>query len=528
MKDVTSPNNQITIEEKLELLEKELALAKIKFEDLNIASSKFFKDNNFSNGKPSNDSNFILTNDEIPFENYSDLIKNEKVFESRDMCNYLKDLVNQYQEDNNPIFIADLSKLSSQHIKWYKNLPNVFPYYAVKCNNLNEIVKTLKDFGCGFDCASMTEIKQVLAMGVPPEKIIFANPIKPISHLKYAFNAGVDYMTFDNSDELDKIKEHHKNAKLVLRIRVDDSKSICQFGAKFGVHSGHTRPLIEKISNLKMNLVGVSFHVGSGCGDPDAYYNAIKKSREIFDEAEEYGFKLNLLDIGGGFPGEEDGTAIKFEHHAKIIKESLNHFFSDLKVNIIAEPGRFYATAVMSLAVNVNGRRLIENNCNNNDEKEINQTENKTEDKISISKIHKEKQIIDKSKSFMYYVSDGTYGSFNSVLYDHWEYTDLAQTRFFIWDSYLQEFVVKQKEDLLNKKKFLSTIWGPTCDSMDCIVKNFLMPELKIGDWIIFENIGAYTISAGCEFNGFPRPKIFYLNTRLSQKLEKEFNNFYN
>jgi ornithine decarboxylase len=496
-----------------------LALAQEKLKSLSITVSSQLITQNISNSKPiTAEPNFILTNDTLSINSIEDLLKNESKLESRNMTNFLLNIVSAEKDHNNPIFIADLSKLVTQHLKWLKNLPTIKPFYATKCNNNSEIVRTLAAFGCGFDCASMTEIKQILALGVAPSKIIFANPIKPTSHLQFAFNCGVDLMTFDNADELEKIKLYHSKAKLVLRIRVDDSKSVCQFGVKFGVPDGHTRDLIKKIAELEMQLVGVSFHVGSGCGDPDAYYNAIKKAREVFDEAEEFGFKLYLLDIGGGFPGD-DSALIKFDHHAKVIRESLEFFFSDLKVDVIGEPGRFYATSVMTLAANVNGRRVINNNIHNN---------NKNNENSENEKNLEKNNCLDKSKSFMYYISDGVYGSFNCVLYDHWELSDLSQMKFFVWDDYLSEFVIKQKEDLKHKKKFSSTIWGPTCDSMDCLVKNFAMPELKTGDWMVFDNAGAYTIAAGCEFNGFPRPKVYYLDTRISKQLEKAFYDFYN
>jgi len=363
------------------------------------------------------------------------------------------------------------------------------------------IVKTLKDFGCGFDCASMEEIRQALDIGASPDSIIFANPVKPISHLKYAFKKGVNYMTFDNADELEKIKKYHANAKLVLRIRVDDSKSVCQFGTKFGVHTGLTRELIEKIQELEMNLVGVSFHVGSGCGDPNAYYEAIKKAREVFDEAEEYNMKLTLLDIGGGFTSED------FDHHCKIINESVIHFFSDLKIKIIAEPGRYYAAPTMNLAVNVTGRREIFNKKNEEKEKDTDKFDE-----------------IDNSRKYMYYVSDGAYGTFNHIFYDHWE---LQKILYLKKDEKKEDFIFSKSDNKMDKK-FLSTIWGPTCDSLDCLTKNYPMPELKIGDWMIFEDFGAYTISAGCEFNGFPRPAIYYLDTRISKEVEREMAEIFN
>lgn len=57
-------------------------------------------------------------------------------------------------------------------------------------------------------------------------------------------------------------------------------------------------------------MVGISFHVGSGCMDPPAYAKAIQAARKLFDFAEQFGYNFNLLDIGGGFPGDTN-TDIK-------------------------------------------------------------------------------------------------------------------------------------------------------------------------------------------------------------------------
>lgn len=52
-------------------------------------------------------------------------------------------------------------------------------------------------------------------------------------------------------------------------------------------------------------------------------------------------------------------------------------------------------------------------------------------------------------------------------------------------------------------------IWGPTCDGLDLVVEHTLQPLLDEGDWLHFNNMGAYTLAAGCEFNGFPRPHCY-------------------
>lgn len=101
------------------------------------------------------------------------------------------------------------------------------------------------------------EIAAVLDLGVDPSRIIYANPCKQASHIRYAADRGVRMMTFDNAEELHKCKKHHPNAQLVLRILTDDSRSVCRFGTKFGAALGITRGLLALAKELELDVIGV-------------------------------------------------------------------------------------------------------------------------------------------------------------------------------------------------------------------------------------------------------------------------------
>lgn len=55
-----------------------------------------------------------------------------------------------------------------------------------------------------------------------------------------------------------------------------------------------------------------------------------------------------------------------------------------------------------------------------------------------------------------------------------------------------------------------SSVWGPTCDSLDCVCPVTHLPALQVGDWLGFENMGAYTTCAASQFNGFEISKVVY------------------
>jgi ornithine decarboxylase len=225
---------------------------------------------------------------------------------------------------------------------------------AVKCNPDPYVLRLLAALGTGFDCASHGEISQVLAMGtVEPSRIIFANPCKALSFIRHARMASVDMMTFDNSDELLKISRVFPEAKLVLRILTDDSKSVCRLGLKFGAPLVTVPHLLSKAKELQLNVIGVSFHVGSGCYDPRAFADAIALARRAFDMGVAAGYQFTLLDVGGGF---EDSN---FEMTAGVLRDAISRSFGDAEnLKIIAEPGRFFVSRAFSLAANIIARRI--------------------------------------------------------------------------------------------------------------------------------------------------------------------------
>lgn len=171
----------------------------------------------------------------------------------------------------------------------------LFRVLAVKCNPDPYVLRLLAALGTGFDCASNNEIKQVLDIGgIHPDRIIFANPCKAVSFVRNAAKMNVDMMTFDNTDELYKISRAHPKAKLVVRILTDDTKSLCALGLKFGAPLVTVPGLLAKAKELNLDVVGVSFHVGSGCYDPSVYTDAIMRARKVFDMGREAGYQFNL------------------------------------------------------------------------------------------------------------------------------------------------------------------------------------------------------------------------------------------
>ncbi|XP_034027844.1 ornithine decarboxylase-like [Thalassophryne amazonica] len=248
----------------------------------------------------------------------------------------------------------------------------------------------LSALGTGFDCASKNEIKLALSLGVSPDEIIYAHPSKPQFHVRYACMCGVTMMTFDSEIELQKISHCHPSAKLVLRIAVDDSKSLLRLSSKFGATLSTVNKVLMCAKELDLEVIGVSFHTGCICTDAFTYRQAIKDARHIFDIANSLGFKMTLLDIGGGFSGRDDAQ-VRFEQIAENINMALDEFFpSKSGVQIIAEPGRYFVDTAFTLAVTVIAKKVTVKEGDGEDD--------------------------NPDKEMMYFINDGVYGSMADLL----------------------------------------------------------------------------------------------------------------
>lgn len=356
-------------------------------------------------------------------------------------------------------YIVNLDTVVSNINLWKKHLPQVEPFYAMKCNPDKQIIKIMKDYDMGFDCASKTEITTVQNMGVPSNKIIFAHPCKKIMDLQHAKATGIEYAVFDSKDEIKKMTSIYPEINGILRIRVQNDKARVQLGKKYGADDDEWDDLLNHASDLGMRVNGVSFHIGSASNDVGAFHNALTKVHKLMGKAYSK-HDLSIVDIGGGFQKQN------FIESATTIRNSINTLFGkDHNIRFIAEPGRFFVEDSSTFFTPIIGKR---------------------------------KRLTGPQE---YWISDGLYGSMNCIIYDHHvpNYETLRIQRS------LSNPIDANEE---------SIVWGSTCDSYDKVMENAkLPPNLEVGDFIQFNQFGAYTLSGACDFNGinFTSPFIFYV-----------------
>ncbi|KAK4879705.1 hypothetical protein RN001_007851 [Aquatica leii] len=355
----------------------------------------------------------------------------------------------------NAFYCCDLNDVIEKILYWKKLMPRIQPFYAVKCNDDKYILKLLATFGVNFHCCSSSALNKVLSLNVKPNRIIYANTAKPKMFIQHALKNGVDLMTFDSKTELYKIKEIFPNAKLVIRI-TSKVKALAELGEKFGCHPRKEAPKLLKISrDLGLNVVGVSFHVGYGCQEISAFSKLIKLAKFVFNSARKMGCEMNLLDIGGGFSGNKN----LLKECADVINPAIEKYFPEKDIKVISEPGTYFVESAFTLACNVHSiRTTLDEN---------------------------------KVKKYYYYVNDSVYGGFGNVML-----SKLVR-------------IPRPITDYGNCELCNSTVWGITNDSVDKINTNILLPKLKFEEWLVYDNMGNYSLPFYTAFSGIETPKVY-------------------
>jgi len=352
------------------------------------------------------------------------------------------------QKVQTPFILIDTEKIKENISIIGKNIKNSKVFYALKANPDVTIADLVNKQKIGFEIGSEGELKILSSLDIKPARIISSNPVKSIKFLEMAADYGVNYFSFDSTDEVEKIAKYALGSNVYVRLSVPNEGSEWPLSKKFGVELDDAVRLLSYAKHEGLNPIGATFHVGSQCTNPYNWNIAIDKAKVLWDMAEKAGIKLCLLNIGGGYPINYTKTSINIDIIERTIHKLIfEKFPEDIEIHI--EPGR---SVVGDAGVLVSS-------------------------------------VIGKAKR---YDEDWLYidvGVFNGLM------ESLGGIRYsYIVESYKS-----------NDKKW--TLAGPSCDSFDVIDKNIPLPEPDIGCLILILSSGAYTVSYASEFNGFSIPK---------------------
>jgi ornithine decarboxylase len=357
-------------------------------------------------------------------------------------------------EFGSPLLIVDCARVRTQYRRLRRALPGVHLHYALKPLPHPAVVRSIVEEGGCLDLATTGEVQMAAALGVDAARCIHTHPIKREQDIRNALEFGVRTFVADNVDEVRKFRGHRERASLLLRISFRSPGAVCDLSRKFGCDPEDALALARAAASLGIDVAGFSFHVGSQAADALKHVEAIEVCRDLLAAARrEHLGSLDAIDIGGGFPIAYRQPAPDIVRFCAPIRAALSRL--PARVRVLAEPGRFIAGPAAIGVATVMGRARREGH-------------------------------------WWYYLDDGLYGSYSGQLFDHARYPV---------ESLRQ-----------GGPQLPSVLAGPTCDSIDVIAENLMLPQLRAGDLIVGRSMGAYTWASASEFNFFPRATVIAVN----------------
>lgn len=371
----------------------------------------------------------------------------------------LEELVDKHET---PFMVLDLSEVDYQYKSLQAALPGVKLFYALKALSHPALIKRLKTLGCNFDLATIGEVELVESLGVKGDECIHTHPIKKDKEIKRALEFGCNRFVIDNMEELKKFIPYAGQVELIVRVSFRSKQAVVDLSRKFGCALEELPLLVEFAQQNNIEVVGLSFHVGSQSLSPMTQANAIRASIAAMKVMNSV--KWKFLDIGGSFPVSYQEAVLPIADFCAPVMEALSELPDNIE--IFAEPGRFIAAPSMIEVVSIVGKAR-------------------------------------RGAKTWYYLDDGVYGGFSGQMFDHATYP-LAPLKPFDPTG-----------------EFLSSVLaGPTCDSIDVVAEDIELPDMQIGDILIGKKMGAYTIASATEFNFYPKPKVIVVEDIFDPETE--------
>ena len=362
----------------------------------------------------------------------------------------IADLLNGQGPAGTPCLVLDVDRVRANVETVRSSFQPLRPqiYYSIKASAEPSVLTAVGEMGCGFDIASIGELEWLRQANVFTSEVCFSSTVKIPSHITEAHRQGVQLYAFDSQDEVLKLARLAPGCKVILRLEVPHMGSRWPLAGKFGALASDAVPLLRLAREHGLDPHGLTFHVGSQCERIDSWLEALSIVRRVWNDADDRGIELKMLNIGGGLPAqytEEVPSATEIGH--EVSRYAIRAFGQ--ATTYVVEPGRFIVADAGTMIATVVGKATRKGRP--------------------------------------------------------WIYVDLS-----IYAGLLEvtggwSYPIVTNKDHLPKKR--ATLAGPTCDSTDIIALDVELPELEVGDRLAFLTAGAYT-TAYQAYNGFSFPRV--------------------
>ena len=355
--------------------------------------------------------------------------------------------------ESTPALIVELAEVERAYRRFTEAFTGSPVFYAIKANPDPRVAARLVSLGCGFEIASLAELALVAETGVDPARVISSNTIKAPAFVAAAHEYGVRHFGFDSEAEIDKLARYAPGSEVSVRLVVPNEGSDWPLDKKFGVAPTQAAELMRRAARRGLVPAGVTFHVGSQCRRPDSWAAALDIVHGVLDELARDGIEPRVVNVGGGMPvASASGPAPVADDVAAIVKQGVARL--PWPVEVWLEPGRALVGEAGTLVTEVIGVAEREGR--------------------------------------------------------RWVYLD---TGIFHGLAEAMGGIAYRFETADGAAPSPCTIAGPSCDSVDVITTEGLLPEVAAGDRVVIPNAGAYTTAYASTFNGFPAPETIVVET---------------
>jgi ornithine decarboxylase len=351
-----------------------------------------------------------------------------------------------------PFYVLDRNKLRQNCRNFKSAFGDIQVYFSVKANACPDLLKIFSEENINFDVASWGEIEVLLRLGVSPDRMIYSAPTKIPRDIQKAYEVGIRAFAFDSKIEIEKLAKFAPGSRVLTRLAVDNIGSDYPLERKFGASMENCAAWMPYAKQLGLQPWGLTFHVGSQNRRPDSWARAMRQVQPLWQELQSKGFDIQVIDLGGGIPGEYCKEIPALSEIADEINKARRELFPPT-MRFFLEPGRGLPNNAGFLVTSVINRAT-----------------------------RGDKEWLYLDAGVFQGLDEGRNGFHYPVLSEH-------------PDATMRSFVLA----------------GPTCDSSDVIMDNAILPEnITLGDRVFLLSTGAYTTSMQ-RYNGMDFPGTYFV-----------------
>ena len=365
-------------------------------------------------------------------------------------------LINIANSYGTPVYIYHAEKIKTQYDKLKEAFRNCDTriFYACKALTNINILRYLHSLGASLDCVSINEVKLGLLAGFTKENILYTPNCVDFNEILEAKELGVNI----NIDSISILEQFGNKFGGTYPVCIRLNPHIMAGGnfkistghvdSKFGISIHQMRHLERIVKTTKLHVTGIHMHTGSEIKDINVFLMGLEV---MFSMAEHFP-ELKYIDLGSGFkvPYQPGDTETDVNLLGEKVTEAFAKYESDTgkKLQVWFEPGKYLVSQAGYFVVKAN--------------------------------------VIKQTPATVFV---GVNSGFNHLI------------RPMMYDAYHH---IENISNLQGTER-IYTVVGNICET-DTFAWDRTLSEVREGDFLLFQNAGAYGFEMSSNFNSRLKP----------------------